>query len=166
MEATKPTSASAKRSSSSEMSLRASQSEDVGRSLLDPARGHVSALSLGSKVARLAPLRLPTDRRRGRHAKPRCSRTATQPAINRCQKPDAQILRESVSHPCRLPSSARIPNQKFQPTGIPRRFLSVEKRSKFVIFMESLWDSCCGAMAANVQVRCWQYKVRSIPILL
>ena len=51
---------------------RLPKSEDVRSSLLDPARPHVTALRLGSELARFAPLRLPADRCRWRNAKPAC----------------------------------------------------------------------------------------------
>ncbi len=47
-----------------------------------PARAHGAALRFGGKVTRLAPLRLPADRRRRRNAKTGRSSTATQTAIN------------------------------------------------------------------------------------
>jgi len=67
--------------------------EDVRPSLLQPTRAHVTALGLGSKVAGLALLRPPADRRRRRHTKARRSRPATHPTINRRQKPPTQIHR-------------------------------------------------------------------------
>ena len=87
----KPTLAKATRSSSSEMSSRAPKGENVARSLLAPARTHVSALGLGGRAACLALLRMPPDRRGWREAKS-CRRCpATQPAFNRNQKPNPQI---------------------------------------------------------------------------
>ena len=121
-ETVRPTSISARRSSSSEMSLRFSQ-----MARMSPA--HVAALWLRGKVTRLAPLRLPTDRRRWRNTKSRRRRAAAQAAINRRQKPRTQIHRERLSHPCWPPSPARSLNQKSEPVGIPARFKAVENRS-------------------------------------
>ena len=104
--------------------------KDVPRTLFHPARAHVAALWLRSKATRLAPLCLPADRCRRRDTKSRRRSTSAQPVIYRCNKPDTQIHRKSVSHPCWPPSPARILNQKSEPAGIPARFKAVEKRSK------------------------------------
>ena len=101
--------------------------KDVCRTLFHPARAHIATLWLRGKVASLAPLCLPADRRRWSNAKTSSCSTAAQPVINRRQKSRTQIHRKGVSHPCRPPSPARILNQKSHPAGIPPRN---SKRSK------------------------------------
>lgn len=61
-------------------------------------------------------------------AQPKASRrsSATQPAINRRQKPRAQIHGERVTHPCRPLSPAQMLNRKSERTEIPHRFRTVE----------------------------------------
>jgi hypothetical protein len=110
--------------------LRFPNSEDVRRPLFNPMRPHIATLGLGSRVARIAPLCAPADRRRGRNAKTSRRSTADHPAIHRCQQPDTQIHRETLTHPCWPPSPAPIPNQKSRQRGIPQRFRTVENRSK------------------------------------
>ena len=105
--------------------------KDVCRTLFHPARAHIATLWLRGKVASLAPLCLPADRRRWSNAKTSSCSTAAQPVINRRQKSRTQIHRKGVSHPCRPPSPARILNQKSHPAGIPPppQFKTVENRS-------------------------------------
>jgi len=109
---------------------RLPQGQDVSRSLLNPARSHITALGLGGKSPSLQTLRLPADRRRWRNTKASRRCPATHAAINRSQKPRAQIHRERVTHPCRPPSPARVLNQKSDRKGIPQRFTPIENRSK------------------------------------
>ncbi len=104
--------------------------QNIRRALLNPPGSRVATPRFWGEVARLAPLGLPGDRCRRRNTKPACRCTATHPAINRRQKPRAQIHRERLSHPCWPPSPARILNQKSCPTGIPSRCKMVENRSK------------------------------------
>ncbi len=70
------------------------------------------------------------DCRRRRHAKQRRCCPTTDPAINRCKKPNTQIHRKRLTHPCRPPSPARSLNQILRHIGIPSRFNQLEKRSK------------------------------------
>jgi hypothetical protein len=61
--------------------------EDVGLPLLDPARPHITTLSLGREVASFAALPLPADRCRWGDAEPDRRRPAAHPVINRRHKP-------------------------------------------------------------------------------
>jgi hypothetical protein len=67
------------------------QGQDFLPPRFDAPRPGVATLGLGRKAPSPPPLRLPPDRCRWRHAKPRRCRTATHPAINRCHKPRSQI---------------------------------------------------------------------------
>jgi len=57
-------------------------------------------------------------------------RTATHPSIDRCHKPDTQIHKERLTHPCWTPSPTQILNQNSRQRGIPQRFKTVEYRSR------------------------------------
>ena len=110
--------------------------EDFLPTLFDTTRACVSALRLRRKTPGRAPLPLPPDRRRGRHAKPHSRRTATHSRINRRQKPRAQIHRKRLTDACWPPYPARVLNQTFNPLGSPRRFRTVEIRSKSPLILK------------------------------
>jgi hypothetical protein len=79
----------------------------------------IAGLRLGRKAAGLLALPLPADRCRWCNAKSRCCRTAAHAIINRCQKPQTQIHRQKLSHPCRPPAPAGILNHTMTPMGTP-----------------------------------------------
>jgi len=65
--------------------------EDIACAFLDMMRAHITALSLRLEMADIAPLRVPSDRRRRRNAKTSCSSTATHCVINRGDQTLTQI---------------------------------------------------------------------------
>ena len=113
--------------------------ENVGRSLLDTARAHVSAFEAWRQRSRF---------RAAAHAtgSPWMGPSRIAPllpgnsaAFNRSQKPNPQIHREIVSHPCRSLSPAWLLDQKSRGEVILHRLKAVENRSKRILanFIES-----------------------------
>lgn len=127
-ETVRPISARPTRSSSSEMSLRASQRARMSAARSSTRRERMSPpCSLGAKSPvsrRCACQRIAVD------GAPCRRRAATHPAIHRRQKPRTQIYRKRLSHPCWPPLPAWILNQKSRRMGILLRFKTVEFRSK------------------------------------
>jgi len=69
------------------------QRKDCVRMRLDPPVSFVAALRLGGVATRAAPLAVPADHRRRRHAEPPRRNPAIHPLVNRGQRPRPQVHR-------------------------------------------------------------------------